>query len=78
MVALEKKNAHDHAAVARQAAKAVWTHEELLASLEYAGYEAELEIAKRAGIVDENGHVTPLYSEDWGDKVTRTFDYGAG
>ena len=60
--------------IARQAAREVWTREELLAALEYGGEEASMAAIKSAGILDENGKLSKRYT-DWGNKITRTMDY---
>jgi len=61
--------------VARQAAREVWTPAELLASLRSGTDEDRLQAAIDAGILDEDGNVTPMYSRGWGNKVTRTMGY---
>ena len=60
----------------RQAAKEVWTFEDRLAALRSGTDEDHMRAIIDAGILDENGNLTPLYAEDWGDRVTRTLDYG--
>ena len=62
--------------IGRRATNGPWTYEELLDAILSGTEEDDIQALKDAGILDENGDVTPLYSQDWGDKVTRTFDYG--
>jgi hypothetical protein len=62
------------ATVGRQAPVAVWTQEQLLAAFDNLTDEDRIEAAKAAGILDAKGKLTPLYTRNWGNKVTRTPD----
>jgi hypothetical protein len=59
-------------AVGRQAPTGAWTPQELLAALQGGTDEDRIAAAKAAGILDANGKLTPLYTKNWGNKVTRT------
>ena len=61
----------DREHVGRQAPNEVWTHEERLTALRSGTDEDRLQALKDAGILDENGKLTPLYAEDWGEKASR-------
>lgn len=60
--------------VGRQAPSGAFTPEQLLASFDNRTDEERIEAAKAAGILDANGKLTPLYTRNWGNKVTRTPD----
>jgi len=61
--------------VARQAARDAWTPDAWLAWDRTATDEDRIQAAIKAGILDEDGNVTPMYSKGWGNKVTRTMGY---
>lgn len=58
----------------RQAPSGAFTPEQLLAAFDDRTDEERIEAAKAAGILDSNGKLTPLYTKNWGNKVTRTPD----
>jgi hypothetical protein len=64
-------------AVGRQAPVGAFTPEQLLAAFDNRTDEERIEAAKAAGILDAKGKLTPLYTKNWGNKVTRTPDAGA-
>ncbi len=64
-------------AVGRQAPTEAFTPEQLLAAFDNRTDEERIAAAKAAGILDANGRLTPLYTKNWGNKVTRTPDAGA-
>jgi len=61
-------------AAGRQAPNGAYTPQQLLAAFDHRTDEDRIEAAKGAGILDANGKLTPLYTRNWGKKVTRTPD----
>lgn len=57
----------------RQAPTGAWAPETLLTALKSGTDQDKLAALKRAGILDDSGHLTKTY-KNWGSKVTRTPD----
>lgn len=71
MVGMAKIKKNGVPAPSQQAPKDVWSHEQMLAAIRRGTVEEDIEILKKAGILDKNGNVTKTY-KDWGSKPSRT------